>query len=261
METPSAISGNPSWHLADSPAVNGATGHSRSLDARKMIPMTTVKQALREASNEFKLRCQQTFNDLTSQLHITPGTAYQSFEQVINELFRDGVKWGHIMAFFSFGGTLCMKSIDKEIQVSVSQVTTSMATYLNNHLEPLIQENGGQDTFVELYENNTTTESQKGQERFTCWSLTTRLWLVWFCRACSSTHSNYSFHYSHSYFIQAYVPLPSVIAIENLQFNKTLHFVNYIDYRLYTCFNSSVTLKYESLERGSHGRTCLPTTL
>ncbi|XP_044781821.1 bcl-2-like protein 1 [Bubalus kerabau] len=109
METPSAISGNPSWHLADSPAVNGATGHSRSLDARKMIPMTTVKQALREASNEFKLRCQQTFNDLTSQLHITPGTAYQSFEQ---------------------------------------------------------------DTFVELYENNTTTESQKGQQRFTCWSLT-----------------------------------------------------------------------------------------
>ena len=143
MEIPNAISGNPSWHLADSPAVNGATGHSRSLDARKMIPMTTVKQALREASNEFKLRCQQTFNDLTSQLHITPGTAYQSFEQVINELFRDGVKWGHIMAFFSFGGTLCMKSIDKEIQVSVSQVTTSMATYLNNHLEPWIQENGG----------------------------------------------------------------------------------------------------------------------
>ena len=27
MET---SSGNPSWHLADSPAVNGATGHSRS---------------------------------------------------------------------------------------------------------------------------------------------------------------------------------------------------------------------------------------
>ena len=78
-----------------------------------------------------------------SQLRITPGTPCQSFEQVINELFRDGVKWGHIMAFFSFGGTLCMKSIDKEIQVSVSQVTTSMATYLNNHLEPWIQENGG----------------------------------------------------------------------------------------------------------------------
>uniref|UniRef100_A0A4W2FHS8 Bcl-2-like protein 1 n=1 Tax=Bos indicus x Bos taurus TaxID=30522 RepID=A0A4W2FHS8_BOBOX len=112
MEIPSAINGNPSWHVADSPAVNGAIGHSRSLDARKMIPMTTVKQALREASNEFELRYQQTFSDLTSQLHITPGTAYQSFEQ----------------------------------------------------------ENGDWDTFVELYENN-TTESQKSQESFNCWSL------------------------------------------------------------------------------------------
>lgn len=102
MEIRSAINGNPSWHVADSPAVNGAIGHSRSLDARKMIPMTTVKQALREASNEFELRYQQTFSDLTSQLHITPGTAYQSFEQVINELFWDRVNWGRIMAFFSF---------------------------------------------------------------------------------------------------------------------------------------------------------------
>ncbi|KAG5211683.1 hypothetical protein JEQ12_014112 [Ovis aries] len=172
METPSAISGNPSWHLADSPVVNGATGHRRSLDARKMIPMAVVKQALREASNECELRYQQTFSDLTSQLHITPGTTYQSFEQVINELFQDGVNWGRNVAFFSFGGALCMKSIVKEMQVLVSQVTTWMATYLNDHLEPWIQENGDWDIFVELYENNTATESQKGQEHLNRWSLT-----------------------------------------------------------------------------------------
>ncbi|KAB0379421.1 hypothetical protein FD755_007205 [Muntiacus reevesi] len=160
METPNAINGNPSWHLADSPGVNGATGHSRSLDARKLIPMTTVEQALREASNEFELRYQQTFSNLTSQLHITPGTTYQSFEQVINELFWDRVNWGGIVAFFSFDGALCMKSIDKEMQVLVSQIITWMATYLNNHLEPWIQENGNWDTF-----------SHKGQERFIHWSL------------------------------------------------------------------------------------------
>ena len=109
--TPNAINDNPPWHLADSPAVNGATGHSRSLDAQKVIPMTTVKQTLRETDNQFELRYQQTFSDLTSQLHITTGTAYQSFEQVMYELFWAGVNWGH-MAFFSFGGTLCIESID-----------------------------------------------------------------------------------------------------------------------------------------------------
>nr|KAF6329609.1 BCL2 like 1 [Myotis myotis] len=146
VETPSAINGNPSWHLVDSPAVNGATGHSSSLDAREVIPMAAVKQALREAGDEFELRYRRAFSDLTSQLHITPGTAYQSFEQVVNELFRDGVNWGRIVAFFSFGGALCVESVDKEMQVL--------------------------DTFVELYGNNAAAESRKGQERFNRWFLT-----------------------------------------------------------------------------------------
>ena len=44
--------------------------------------------------------------------------------------------------------------------------------------------------------------------------------------------------------MQAYVPLPFVVAIGNLQFNKTLHSVNY---KLYTCLNSSISLKNDSL--------------
>ncbi|KAG3270898.1 BCL2L1 [Ictidomys tridecemlineatus] len=163
VETPSAINGNPSWHLADSPAINGATGHSSSLDAREVIPMAAVKQALREAGDEFELWYWRAFSDLTSQLHITLGTAYQSFEQVVNELFRDGVNWGHIVAFLSFGGALCMESVDKEMQVLVSRIASWM---------PWIQENGGWDTFVELYRNNAAAESRKGQERFNRWFLT-----------------------------------------------------------------------------------------
>ena len=45
---------------------------------------------------------------------------------------------------------------------------------------------------------------------------------------------------NHSYFIL-------VIAIGNLQFNKTLCSVTYIDCKLYTCFNSSISFKNESL--------------
>ena len=59
----------------------------------------------------------------------------------------------------------------------------------------------------------------------------------------SHSHSNYSFHYNHSYFMQACVPLPFVIAIGNLQFNKTLRSMTCIDCKLYTCLNSSVSLK------------------
>ncbi|XP_036607252.1 bcl-2-like protein 1 isoform X2 [Trichosurus vulpecula] len=80
-EIPSTVNGSPSWHPADSRAVSGATGHSSSLDAHETIPVAAVKQALREAGDEFELRYRRAFSDLTSQLHITPGTAYQSFEQ------------------------------------------------------------------------------------------------------------------------------------------------------------------------------------
>lgn len=99
-EMASVPNGSPSWHPGASHIVNGAAGHSNSLEAHERVPATGVRQALREAGDEFELRYRRAFSDLTSQLHITPGTAYQSFEQVVNELFRDGVNWGRIVAFF-----------------------------------------------------------------------------------------------------------------------------------------------------------------
>ena len=45
----------------------------------------------------------------------------------------------------------------------------------------------------------------------------------------SRGHSNYFFHHNQSYFIQACVPLPFAIAIENLQFNTTLRSVTCIN--------------------------------
>ena len=63
----------------------------------------------------------------------------------------------------------------------------------------------------------------------------------------SHSHSNHSFHYNHSYFIQACVPLPFVIARGNLQFNKILHSVTCIDCKLHACLNSSISLKNKSL--------------
>ena len=55
----------------------------------------------------------------------------------------------------------------------------------------------------------------------------------------SRSHSSYSFHYNHLYLIQACVPLPFVIAIGNLQFDKILCSVSCIDCKFYTCLNSS----------------------
>nr|XP_006130008.1 bcl-2-like protein 1 [Pelodiscus sinensis]XP_006130009.1 bcl-2-like protein 1 [Pelodiscus sinensis]XP_006130010.1 bcl-2-like protein 1 [Pelodiscus sinensis]XP_006130011.1 bcl-2-like protein 1 [Pelodiscus sinensis] len=165
-EMASVPNGSPSWHPGASHVVNGAAGHSNSLEAHERVPAAEVRQALREAGDEFELRYRRAFSDLTSQLHITLGTAYQSFEQVVNELFRDGVNWGRIVAFFSFGGALCVESVDKEMQVLVGRIASWMTTYLTDHLDPWIQENGGWERFVDLYGNDAAAKSRKGQEQF-----------------------------------------------------------------------------------------------
>ncbi|KAM6298609.1 bcl-2-like protein 1 isoform 1-T1 [Aegotheles albertisi] len=169
-ETDGVLNGSPSWHPPPGHVVNGAAVPRSG----RAVPggAGEVRQALREAGDEFELRYRRAFSDLTSQLHITLGTAYQSFEQVVNELFRDGVNWGRIVAFFSFGGALCVESVDKEMRVLVGRIVSWMTTYLTDHLDPWIQDNGGWERFVDLYGNDAAAEVRKGQETFNKWLLT-----------------------------------------------------------------------------------------
>ncbi|KAG2463726.1 B2CL1 protein, partial [Polypterus senegalus] len=131
-----------------------------------------VKEALRGSGDEFELRYRAAFNDLASELHITPVTAYQSFEEVVGELFRDGVNWGRIVALFSFGGALCVECVEKEMVPLVRHIADWMTTYLDNNLDPWILSNGGwvinflkvlcmiqiTDTFVRIYGRHASAE-------------------------------------------------------------------------------------------------------
>ncbi|KAM4798565.1 bcl-2-like protein 1 isoform X2 [Urocitellus parryii] len=161
-----ATNSNPSRHQGDSPMVSGAAGHNRSLDAPDVIPMVAVKQALREAGDNFERRYRQAILNMTAELCLTPETAHHTFEQVVDELFQDKVSWGRIVAFFSFGGALCLESIDKEMKVLVCQIASWMATYLNDHLDTWIQGHGGWDTFVKRHVNNVAVNSWMHQESF-----------------------------------------------------------------------------------------------
>ena len=68
-------------------------------------------------------------------------------------------------------------------------------------------------------------DKQIGPEKWDIWKLAANTekfgtWTGHFTETCHG-HGNYFFRYNRSYIIQACVPLPFVIAIENLQFNKT----------------------------------------
>uniref|UniRef100_A0AAQ4RRF2 Bcl-2-like protein 1 n=1 Tax=Gasterosteus aculeatus aculeatus TaxID=481459 RepID=A0AAQ4RRF2_GASAC len=118
-----------------SPLLQQRSPSTASLDA--------VKEALRDSANEFELRYARAFSDLHNQLHITPATAYQSFEDVMDEVFRDGVNWGRIVGLFAFGGALCVECVDKEMSPLVGRIVEWMTLYLDNHIQPWIQNQGG----------------------------------------------------------------------------------------------------------------------
>ncbi|XP_051985194.1 apoptosis regulator Bcl-2-like isoform X1 [Xyrauchen texanus] len=114
-------------------------------------PCTALHNVLREAGDELERLYQSDFAEMSKQLHLTSLTAHQRFTAVIDELFRDGVNWGRIIAFFEFGGTVCVECVNKEMTAQVDNIAGWMTEYLNGPLYAWIQENGGWEAFVELY--------------------------------------------------------------------------------------------------------------
>ncbi|KAG7283448.1 hypothetical protein CRUP_035241 [Coryphaenoides rupestris] len=133
--------------------------------------LEAVKEALRDSANEFELRFARAFSDLSSQLHITPATAYQSFESVMNEVFRDGVNWGRVVGLFAFGGALCVECVEKEMSSLVGRIAEWMTVYLDVHIQPWIQAQGGWERFSEVFGKDAAAESRRSQESFKKWLL------------------------------------------------------------------------------------------
>ncbi|XP_010741994.2 bcl-2-like protein 1 [Larimichthys crocea] len=133
--------------------------------------MDAVKEALRDSANEFELRYARAFNDLHNQLHITPATAYQSFENVMDEVFRDGVNWGRIVGLFAFGGALCVECVEKEMSPLVSRIIEWMTVYLDIRIQPWIQSQGGWERFAEIFGQDAAAEGRRSQESFKKWLL------------------------------------------------------------------------------------------
>ncbi|KAM4688766.1 apoptosis regulator Bcl-2 [Discoglossus pictus] len=111
-------------------------------------------QTLSQAGDEFSRLYQQDFRQISGLLHLTPSTVRLRFAAVVEELFQDGVNWGRIVAFFEFGGVMCVESVNREMSPLVDSIVSWMTEYLNRHLQNWIQEQGGWETFVELYGSN-----------------------------------------------------------------------------------------------------------
>lgn len=148
---PEDASGRTEGDKANSAASNGLLVNSRNGGGQSGTPpplppcadVEAVKAALRDSADEFELLFTQAFSDLSSQLDITADTAYHSFKSVMDEVFKDGVNWGRIVGLFAFGGVLCVECVEKDMSELVSRIADWMTTYLDEHISPWIQSQGG----------------------------------------------------------------------------------------------------------------------
>lgn len=146
---PEDAAGRAEGDKADSASTNGllvSSGPRLSQPGASSSPcaeMEAVKTALQESADEFEMLFRRAFSDLSSQLDITPDTAYHSFKSVMDEVFRDGVNWGRIVGLFAFGGVLCVECVEKDMSELVSRIADWMTMYLDERLSPWIQSQGG----------------------------------------------------------------------------------------------------------------------
>ncbi|KAM9322046.1 apoptosis regulator Bcl-2 [Pholidichthys leucotaenia] len=130
-----------------------SSGPDRERRPPRSDPHADIHRVLREAGDELERLYQPDFTEMSRQLQLTSTTAQRRFAEVIDELFRDGVNWGRIIAFFEFGGTVCVECASKEdMTPQVDNIAEWMTEYLNGPLHSWIQDNGGWDAFVELYD-------------------------------------------------------------------------------------------------------------
>ncbi|AMA67357.1 vBcl-2 [Vespertilionid gammaherpesvirus 1] len=83
-------------------------------------------------------------------LQFNEENAQTTFLQVVDELFRDGVNWGRIVAFFEFGGVMCVESVNRGIPSLVDNIAAWMTDQLGGEVGLWIQENGGWHTFEHM---------------------------------------------------------------------------------------------------------------
>uniref|UniRef100_A0A3Q1EM73 Apoptosis regulator Bcl-2-like n=1 Tax=Acanthochromis polyacanthus TaxID=80966 RepID=A0A3Q1EM73_9TELE len=132
-----------------------------------------LQAALRTAGDELA-RCYH--GDLWAQVSVRlcgdGGGVVQrhSLTAVSRELFRDGVNWGRIVAMMELGGALSTEAAEAGLTCQVDDIAGWMEDSLDSPpLRGWIQDNGGWDAFLQLYDSRPPVTS---------WSLRTVVGLV-----------------------------------------------------------------------------------
>lgn len=124
---------NPARNHANEPILN-------SSKRRNVVNcLCTLSQSMRAAfSEQLRQMCAKLDNEVADLATLD----YESFQDVANELFSQGIKWGHIVCLLVFGSELILSTIDENpsralieniAQYLSNYINTNLLTWINDH--------------------------------------------------------------------------------------------------------------------------------
>lgn len=113
-------------------------------------PPTRSAAILRKLADELEERHATVLANMCSRLNVLNGSAHTKFVQVADEVFRDGVNWGRIVAIFAFGAKLAQYCMGNGLQQDVDEIIDWVGNYISS-LSEWICTHGGWEAFNQIF--------------------------------------------------------------------------------------------------------------
>lgn len=112
-------------------------------NGQRDVTPNEIQRAMRALGDEFESKFSAQFDDMMSQLQLTPDTAYQTFRTIVTEIFHDGVNWGRIVALFGLAGRLAVLSSHQEMPRLIESIVDWVSAYVDTNLKQWITDHDG----------------------------------------------------------------------------------------------------------------------
>lgn len=113
-------------------------------------PPSRTAAILRRLSDELEDRHPAVLANMCGRLNILTGSAHTKFVQVADEVFRDGVNWGRIVAIFAFGAKLAQYCFRNRLEKEADDIADWVGNYISS-LSGWIRSNGGWEAFNQIF--------------------------------------------------------------------------------------------------------------
>lgn len=148
-------------HWQARPASVERNQHDLILNATKRTNvincLCSLSQSMRTTFSE---QLSQMCAKLDSEVADLVTLDYESFRDVANELFSQGIKWGHIICLLVFGSELILSTINENpSRELIDNVSHYLSTYINDHLLIWINDHDGWQGLIS-YQHNIQTDGE-----------------------------------------------------------------------------------------------------